>query len=98
MHRRAHAQQNRADVAVTPELIEARYPFSRVKNANVLVFPDLEAANVAYKLMRRLGGAETIGPILLGVGAPVHVLQAGDGVDEIVSIAAVAVIDAQGKL
>ena len=87
-----------ADVAVTPELIEERYPFSRVKNANVLVFPDLEAANVAYKLMRRLGGAQTIGPILLGVGAPVHVLQAGDGVDEIVSIAAVAVIDAQGQL
>ncbi len=87
-----------ADVAVTPELIEARYPFSKVKNANVLIFPDLEAANVAYKLMRRLGGAQTIGPILLGVGAPVHVLQAGDGVDEIVSIAAVAVIDAQGQL
>jgi malate dehydrogenase (oxaloacetate-decarboxylating)(NADP+) len=87
-----------ADVAVTPELIEARYPFSRVKNANVLVFPDLEAANVAYKLMRRLGGAQTIGPILLGVGAPVHVLQAGDDVDEIVSISAVAVIDAQGQL
>jgi len=87
-----------ADVAVTPELIEARYPFSKVKSANVLVFPDLEAANVAYKLMRRLGGAQTIGPILLGVGAPVHVLQAGDGVDEVVSIAAVAVIDAQGQL
>ncbi len=87
-----------ADVAVTPELIESRYPFSKVKNANVLVFPDLEAANVAYKLMKRLGNAQTIGPILLGVGAPVHVLQAGDGVDEIVSIAAVAVIDAQGQL
>ena len=87
-----------ADVAVTPELIEARFPFSRVKNANVLVFPDLEAANVAYKLVKRLGGAETIGPILLGVGAPVHVLQAGDGVDEVVSMAAVAVIDAQGQL
>jgi malate dehydrogenase (oxaloacetate-decarboxylating)(NADP+) len=87
-----------ADVAVTPELIETRYPFSRVKNANVLVFPNLEAANVAYKLMRCIGGAQTIGPILLGVGAPVHVLQAGDGVDEIVSITAVAVIDAQGQL
>jgi malate dehydrogenase (oxaloacetate-decarboxylating)(NADP+) len=87
-----------ADVAVTPELIEARYPFSKVKSANVLVFPDLEAANVAYKLMKRLGNAQTIGPILLGVGAPVHVLQAGDDVDEIVSIAAVAVIDAQGQL
>jgi malate dehydrogenase (oxaloacetate-decarboxylating)(NADP+) len=87
-----------ADVAVTPELIETRYPFSKVKNANVLVFPDLEAANVAYKLMKRLGNAQTIGPILLGVGAPVHVLQAGDDVDEVVSIAAVAVIDAQGRL
>ncbi|MFN8597284.1 MAG: NADP-dependent malic enzyme [Anaerolineae bacterium] len=87
-----------ADVAIVPELIEKRFPFSRVKAANVLVFPNLEAANVAYKLMRRLGGAETIGPILLGVNAPVHVLQAGDDVDEIVSIAAVAAIDAQGKL
>ena len=86
------------DVAIVPELIERRFPFSKVKQANVLVFPDLEAANIAYKLMRRLGGAETIGPILLGVGAPVHVLQAGDGVDEVVSIAAAAVIDAQGKL
>jgi len=87
-----------ADVALVPELIEERFPFSRVKQANVLIFPDLEAANVAYKLLRRLGGAQTIGPILLGVGAPVHVLQAGDDVDEVVSIAAVAVTDAQGKL
>ncbi|HZY40530.1 MAG TPA: phosphate acyltransferase, partial [Anaerolineae bacterium] len=86
------------DVAIVPELIEKRFPFSKVKAANVLVFPNLEAANVAYKLMRRLGGAETIGPILLGVAAPVHVLQAGDDVDEIVSIAAVAAIDAQGNL
>jgi malate dehydrogenase (oxaloacetate-decarboxylating)(NADP+) len=86
------------DVALVPELIDKRFPFSKVKQANVLVFPDLEAANVAYKLMRRLGGAETIGPILLGVDAAVHVLQAGDNVDEIVSIAAVAVMDAQGKL
>jgi malate dehydrogenase (oxaloacetate-decarboxylating)(NADP+) len=87
-----------ADVAVSPELIEARFPFSKVKKANVLVFPDLEAANVSYKLIKQFSGAQTIGPILLGVGAPVHVLQAGDGVDEIVSIAAVAVIDAQGQL
>ena len=87
-----------ADVAVMPELIESRFPFSRVRQANVLIFPDLEAANVAYKLLRRLGGAQTIGPILLGVGAPAHVLQPGDDVDEIVSIAAVAVMDAQVKL
>jgi malate dehydrogenase (oxaloacetate-decarboxylating)(NADP+) len=84
-----------ADVAVMPELIEARYPFSRVKQANVLIFPDLEAANVAYKLLRRLGGAETIGPILLGVNASIHVLQPGDDVDEVVSIAAVAAVGAQ---
>jgi malate dehydrogenase (oxaloacetate-decarboxylating)(NADP+) len=84
-----------ADVAVTPELVETRFPFSRVKEANVLIFPDLEAANVAYKLLQRLGGAETIGPVLLGLNAPVHVLQAGDNVEEVVAMAAVAVMDAQ---
>jgi malate dehydrogenase (oxaloacetate-decarboxylating)(NADP+) len=86
-----------ADVAVVPELMEGRFPFSQVKAANVLIFPDLQAANVAYKLLQRLGGAETIGPILLGLDAPVHVLQAGDDVDEVVSIAAVAVMDAQQR-
>ncbi len=86
-----------ADVAVVPELIEQRYPFSQVKDANVLVFPELSSANMAYKLMSRLGGAETIGPILLGVGAPVHVLQAGDDVEEIVAMTAVAVMDARSR-
>jgi malate dehydrogenase (oxaloacetate-decarboxylating)(NADP+) len=86
-----------ADVAVTPELIEERYPFSHVKDANVLVFPDLSSANVAYKLLARLGGAETIGPILLGIGAPIHVLQAGDDVEDIVAMTAVAVMDAQSR-
>jgi malate dehydrogenase (oxaloacetate-decarboxylating)(NADP+) len=86
-----------ADVAVVPELIERRYPFSQVKGANVLIFPNLEAANVAYKLLRRLGGAETIGPILLGLDAPVHVIQPGDDVDEVVSIAAVAAMDARDR-
>ncbi len=83
-----------ADTAVVPEIVEERYPFSQVKDANVLVFPSLEAANVAYKLLARLGNAETIGPILLGMGAPVHVLQMGDDVRDIVDIAAVAVMDA----
>jgi malate dehydrogenase (oxaloacetate-decarboxylating)(NADP+) len=86
-----------ADVAVVPELIESRYPFSQVKDANVLVFPDLSSANVGYKLLARLGGAETIGPILLGIGAPVHVLQAGDDVEDIVAMTAVAVMDAQSR-
>ncbi len=86
-----------ADTAVVPDLIEQRFPFSRVKDANVLVFPDLEAANIAYKLLARLGGAETIGPILLGMGAPVHVLQAGDDVEAIVAMAAVAAMDAQSR-
>jgi malate dehydrogenase (oxaloacetate-decarboxylating)(NADP+) len=83
-----------ADTAIVPEIVEARYPFSRVKDANVLVFPSLESANIAYKLVARLGNAQAIGPILLGMGAPVHVLQTGDEVRDIVNIAAVAVLDA----
>ena len=86
-----------ADTAVVPEIIEERYPFSQVKDANVLVFPSLEAANIAYKLLARLGNAQAIGPILLGVGAPMHVLQRGDEVRDIVNIAAVAVIDAMNR-
>jgi malate dehydrogenase (oxaloacetate-decarboxylating)(NADP+) len=86
-----------ADTAVVPELIEERYPFSQVKDANVLVFPSLEAANIAYKLVARLGNAQAIGPILLGMGGPVHVLQTGDDVRNIVNIAAVAVMDAMNR-
>ncbi len=86
-----------ADTAVVPELIEARYPFSRVKDANMLVFPNLQAANVAYKLLARLGDAQTIGPILLGVGAPVHVLQAGDDVEDIVAMTAVAAMEPRAQ-
>lgn len=86
-----------ADVAVMPEMIAARFPFSRVTDANILVFPDLASANVAYKLLARLGGAETIGPILLGVGAPMHVIQAGDNVEDIVAMTAVCVMDAHSR-
>ncbi|MBK6792883.1 MAG: NADP-dependent malic enzyme [Anaerolineales bacterium] len=86
-----------ADTAVVPEIAEERYPFSAVKDANVLVFPSLESANIAYKLLARLGNAKAIGPILLGVGAPVHVLQTGDDVNAIVQIASVAVMDAMGR-
>lgn len=86
-----------ADTAVVPELVKERYPFSQVEDANVLVFPSLEAANIAYKLLARLGNAQAIGPILLGVGAPVHVIQTGDEVRDIVNIAAVAVMDAVSR-
>jgi len=86
-----------ADTAVVADIIEDRYPFSGVKDANVLVFPSLESANIAYKLLARLGKAKAIGPILLGMGAPVHVLQTGDDVNAIVQIASVAVMDVMGR-
>ncbi len=86
-----------ADTAVVPEIIEQRYPFSTVKNPNVLVFPSLESANIAYKLLARLGNAKAIGPVLVGVGAPVHVLQTGDEVDAIVQVAAIAAVDAMSR-
>jgi malate dehydrogenase (oxaloacetate-decarboxylating)(NADP+) len=86
-----------ADTAVVADIIESRYPFSAVKDANVLVFPSLESANIAYKLLARLGKAKAIGPILLGMGAPVHVLQTGDDVNTIVQITAVAVMDAMAR-
>jgi malate dehydrogenase (oxaloacetate-decarboxylating)(NADP+) len=86
-----------ADTAVVPEIIDERYPFSQVRDANVLVFPSLESANIAYKLLARLGNAQAIGPILLGMGAPIHVLQTGDEVRDIVNIAAVAIMDVMNR-
>jgi malate dehydrogenase (oxaloacetate-decarboxylating)(NADP+) len=87
-----------ADTAVVPEIIDGLYPFSRVRDANVLVFPNLSAANVAYKLLQRLGNAEAIGPVLMGMNKPVHVLQRGDEVREIINITALAVVDAQQQV
>ncbi|PLX80331.1 MAG: NADP-dependent malic enzyme [Desulfuromonas sp.] len=85
-----------ANVALDPELIEQQYSFSKLKgNANVFIFPDLQSGNIAYKLLHKLGGAEQIGPILMGTKKPVHVLQRGDDVADIVNMAAVAVVDAQ---
>ncbi len=87
-----------ADTAVVPEIIEEDYPFSTLKGgANVLVFPDLSSANIAYKLMMRIGGAEALGPILMGLAKPVHVLQRGATVEEIVNMAAIAVVHAKGE-
>jgi malate dehydrogenase (oxaloacetate-decarboxylating)(NADP+) len=85
-----------ADTAVVQEILTGTYPFSRLKQAaNVLVFPSLEAGNIAYKLIQRLGDAKAVGPILVGLRKPVHVLQRGAEVDEIVDMAAIAAVDAQ---
>ena len=84
-----------ADTAVVPELLEG-FTFSKLKtNANILIFPDLNSGNICYKLLHHLGGAEAIGPILMGMNKPVHVLQRGDSVDDIVNMAAIAVVDVQ---
>ena len=85
-----------ADTAVTPEIQEQDYPFSSLKGAaNVLIFPDLQSANIAYKLLMRIGGAEAIGPLLVGMSKPVHVLPRGADVEDIVNIATIAVVEAQ---
>jgi malate dehydrogenase (oxaloacetate-decarboxylating)(NADP+) len=85
-----------ADIAVSPEVLEHTYPFSSLKGgANVLIFPDLHSANIAYKLLATIGGAETLGPILMGMSRPVHLLARGAEVEEIVNVAAFAVVDAQ---
>ena len=87
-----------ADTAFDEAALVLRYPFSTLKQAaNVLIFPNLSAGNIAYKLLARLGGATAIGPILVGMDHPVHVLEQGADTQEIVNMAAVAVIDAQGR-
>jgi len=64
-----------ADVAVSPDVLEQNYPFSMLKGgANVLIFPDLDSANIAYKLLLKIGGAETLGTVLMGMSKPVHLL------------------------
>lgn len=85
-----------ADTAVVPQIVEETYPFSTLKGgANVLIFPNLEAGNIAYKLLQRMSGVELIGPLLTGLSKPVHVLQRGSEVNDIVHVASVAVVDAQ---
>jgi malate dehydrogenase (oxaloacetate-decarboxylating)(NADP+) len=85
-----------ADTAVVEDILEGTYEFAELDGpANVLVFPNLEAGNIGYKLLQRLGGAEAIGPMLVGMDKPVHVLQRGDEVKDIVNLAGVAVVDAQ---
>jgi len=85
-----------ADTAVVEDILNGTYEFSQLNEpANVLVFPNLESGNIGYKLLQRLGGAEAIGPMLVGMDKPVHVLQRGDEVKDIVNLAGVAVVDAQ---
>jgi malate dehydrogenase (oxaloacetate-decarboxylating)(NADP+) len=86
-----------ANVAFDTELQQEIYPFSKLaqQGANTLIFPNLESANIAYKLLMEIGGAEAIGPVLLGMKKPVHVLQLGSSIRDIVNMAAIAVVDAQ---
>ena len=86
-----------ADTAVVPKMVKDLYPFCKLTGAaNVLIFPNLEAGNIAMKLVQHLGGAEAIGPIVVGMRKPVHVLHyGGTEVNEIVNMAALAVVDAQ---
>lgn len=88
-----------ANVALDLELLRNNYPFSPLaeKGANTLIFPDLASGNIAYKLMQELGFSEAIGPVLLGMNKPVHILQLGSSVREIVNMIAIAVIDAQQR-
>lgn len=87
------------DFALNDEMLEDKFPFSVLagKKTNVLVFPNLDSANISYKMMKELNGIESIGPIILGLKKPAHILQLGASVDEMVNMAAVAVIDAQNK-
>ncbi|MCU0323411.1 MAG: phosphate acyltransferase, partial [Chitinophagaceae bacterium] len=88
-----------ASLAFNKEVLKDNYPFSDLVNedVNVLIFPNLTAGNVAYNLLKEIGGADAIGPILLGLKKPVHVLQLGSSVRNIIDMALIAVVDAQQK-
>jgi malate dehydrogenase (oxaloacetate-decarboxylating)(NADP+) len=88
-----------ANFAMNAELLEDNFPFSTLKGtpANTLIFPTLESGNIAYKLLQEIGDAEAVGPILLGLKKPVHILQLGSSVREIVNMVTIAVVDAQEK-
>ncbi|MFV8345082.1 NADP-dependent malic enzyme [Flavobacterium sp. ZB4P13] len=88
-----------ADFALNPEMLKEKFPFSKLagKKVNTLIFPNLESANITYKLLKELNKVDSIGPIMLGMGKPVHIFQLGASVEEMVNMAAIAVIDAQEK-
>jgi malate dehydrogenase (oxaloacetate-decarboxylating)(NADP+) len=87
------------DFALNPDMLKSKFPFSKLvdKKVNTLIFPNLDAANITYKLLKELNKSESIGPIILGLDKPVHVFQLGASVEEMVNMAAVAVVDAQEK-
>jgi len=86
-----------ANFAFNKELRMKKFPFTKLQDmdVNTIIFPNLSSGNIAYKMMQEIGGAEVIGPILLGIGKPVHILQIESSVREIVNIATIAVLDAQ---
>ena len=88
-----------ADFALNPEMLKDKFPFSKLagKKVNTLVFPNLEAANITYKLLKELYKVDSIGPIMLGMEKPVHIFQLGASVEEMVNMVAVSVVDAQEK-
>lgn len=87
-----------ADTALMPDYIEKYYPFSQLKEeANIFIFPDLNSGNIAYKLVQRLGGLVAVGPVLMGLSKAVHVLHRTLDVNQIVDMAAIAVVDAQER-
>ncbi|MBK8599568.1 MAG: NADP-dependent malic enzyme [Flavobacterium sp.] len=89
-----------ADFALNAEMLKAKFPFSKVagKKVNTLIFPNLESANITYKLLKELYKVDSVGPIMMGMGKPVHIFQLGASVEEMVNMAAVAVVDAQEKM
>ncbi|RAR71766.1 NADP-dependent malic enzyme [Flavobacterium aciduliphilum] len=88
------------DFALNPDMLKAKFPFSKLagKKVNTLIFPNLEAANITYKLLKELYKVDSVGPIMLGMDKPVHIFQLGASVEEMVNMAAVAVVDAQEKM
>ena len=88
-----------ANFALNDELMKEQFPFSDLadKKVNTLIFPNLASGNIAYKLIQEMGGAEAIGPVLIGMKKPVHILQLGSSVREIVNMVTIAVVDAQAK-
>jgi len=88
-----------SDFALNKEMLKARFPFSNLngRKVNTLIFPNLDSANISYKIIKELDDAISIGPILIGLNRPVHILQLGASVEEIVNMAAIAAIDSQRR-